>query len=98
MSHGTDERVASPSFSAMYAPTTAPITLDTPTPPMNFSVWSCADAHSCAPIEVAAASPTIVAITAIAPSAGSRMVSPRLCLLYTSDAADERSSVDLGGR
>ena len=25
-------------------------------------------------------------------------VSPELCLLYTSDAADERSSVDLGGR
>ena len=24
--------------------------------------------------------------------------SPRACLLYTSDAADERSSVDLGGR
>src|SRR5678815_124294 len=24
--------------------------------------------------------------------------SPMLCLLYTSDAADERSSVDLGGR
>ena len=23
---------------------------------------------------------------------------PRPCLLYTSDAADERSSVDLGGR
>ena len=23
---------------------------------------------------------------------------PRTCLLYTSDAADERSSVDLGGR
>ena len=23
---------------------------------------------------------------------------PRSCLLYTSDAADERSSVDLGGR
>ena len=23
---------------------------------------------------------------------------PRVCLLYTSDAADERSSVDLGGR
>ena len=23
---------------------------------------------------------------------------PRICLLYTSDAADERSSVDLGGR
>ena len=23
---------------------------------------------------------------------------PKLCLLYTSDAADERSSVDLGGR
>ena len=26
------------------------------------------------------------------------MVAPRTCLLYTSDAADERSSVDLGGR
>ena len=25
-------------------------------------------------------------------------VAPRPCLLYTSDAADERSSVDLGGR
>ena len=25
-------------------------------------------------------------------------VHPRHCLLYTSDAADERSSVDLGGR
>ena len=23
---------------------------------------------------------------------------PQICLLYTSDAADERSSVDLGGR
>ena len=23
---------------------------------------------------------------------------PHICLLYTSDAADERSSVDLGGR
>ena len=32
--------------------------------------------------------------------AGPRRVGPRLgsCLLYTSDAADERSSVDLGGR
>ena len=26
------------------------------------------------------------------------MVHAKLCLLYTSDAADERSSVDLGGR
>ena len=26
------------------------------------------------------------------------MEDPRTCLLYTSDAADERSSVDLGGR
>ena len=26
------------------------------------------------------------------------MLLPRVCLLYTSDAADERSSVDLGGR
>ena len=27
-----------------------------------------------------------------------RLMQPRVCLLYTSDAADERSSVDLGGR
>ena len=27
-----------------------------------------------------------------------RAGAPRPCLLYTSDAADERSSVDLGGR
>ena len=27
-----------------------------------------------------------------------RDAEPRACLLYTSDAADERSSVDLGGR
>ena len=38
------------------------------------------------------------------PSSGSSLPSPwsdpeyRPCLLYTSDAADERSSVDLGGR
>ena len=30
----------------------------------------------------------------VTPAAGS----PIVCLLYTSDAADERSSVDLGGR
>ena len=29
---------------------------------------------------------------------GDRQVQRRACLLYTSDAADERSSVDLGGR
>ena len=29
---------------------------------------------------------------------GLNLVSDRICLLYTSDAADERSSVDLGGR
>ena len=29
---------------------------------------------------------------------GSRLVVVSACLLYTSDAADERSSVDLGGR
>ena len=28
----------------------------------------------------------------------SHLCQPRTCLLYTSDAADERSSVDLGGR
>ena len=27
-----------------------------------------------------------------------RLAKKRACLLYTSDAADERSSVDLGGR
>ena len=27
-----------------------------------------------------------------------RRADPQICLLYTSDAADERSSVDLGGR
>ena len=32
------------------------------------------------------------------PSAGSQKQLNRVCLLYTSDAADERSSVDLGGR
>ena len=26
------------------------------------------------------------------------LLTPKPCLLYTSDAADERSSVDLGGR
>src|SRR5678815_739676 len=31
-------------------------------------------------------------------SAGAMLVPNSLCLLYTSDAADERSSVDLGGR
>ena len=35
-----------------------------------------------------------------APPDGAQLVPKRLgsCLLYTSDAADERSSVDLGGR
>ena len=37
--------------------------------------------------------PTGCALLAYAPA---RL--PRACLLYTSDAADERSSVDLGGR
>ena len=31
-------------------------------------------------------------------NAAGRMDTPYTCLLYTSDAADERSSVDLGGR
>ena len=35
--------------------------------------------------------------TRIGPRNGARVVA-RSCLLYTSDAADERSSVDLGGR
>ena len=29
---------------------------------------------------------------------GPHVPAPEVCLLYTSDAADERSSVDLGGR
>ena len=33
-----------------------------------------------------------------APADASRPTTLKLCLLYTSDAADERSSVDLGGR
>ena len=32
------------------------------------------------------------------PPASSLLKQPWSCLLYTSDAADERSSVDLGGR
>ena len=32
------------------------------------------------------------------PASGARRGVPLPCLLYTSDAADERSSVDLGGR
>ena len=38
------------------------------------------------------------AISAVAASQGERLEQARNCLLYTSDAADERSSVDLGGR
>ena len=38
------------------------------------------------------------AVQAHQPRAGKATAHPRLCLLYTSDAADERSSVDLGGR
>ena len=37
--------------------------------------------------------PVLQAITMNLP-----LVKPKICLLYTSDAADERSSVDLGGR
>ena len=29
---------------------------------------------------------------------GSRAINSKICLLYTSDAADEEDSVDLGGR
>ena len=37
--------------------------------------------------------------TALAALAGNDLATlPDFCLLYTSDAADERSSVDLGGR
>ena len=36
--------------------------------------------------------------TALLESLEGKRGNPRICLLYTSDAADERSSVDLGGR
>ena len=39
----------------------------------------------------------IVIVVALAASVGMRAMHS-ICLLYTSDAADERSSVDLGGR
>ena len=42
------------------------------------------------PVEWAARLPALLASLLLIPLAG--------CLLYTSDAADERSSVDLGGR
>ena len=34
----------------------------------------------------------------IADATGGESLESNICLLYTSDAADERSSVDLGGR
>ena len=37
-------------------------------------------------------------VTELAPAWSSVLVLLAVCLLYTSDAADERSSVDLGGR
>ena len=38
------------------------------------------------------------ALAHIGLSGSNKAVGPKSCLLYTSDAADERSSVDLGGR
>ena len=43
----------------------------------------------------AAMAPAVATAPAVAPAAATQ---PSNCLLYTSDAADERSSVDLGGR
>ena len=42
----------------------------------------------------------MLTVAILAAGKGTRMAStlPKVCLLYTSDAADERSSVDLGGR
>ena len=42
--------------------------------------------------------PTMWAIASPTPIPKVIADNPRSCLLYTSDAADERSSVDLGGR
>ena len=44
-------------------------------------------------------SANLLALSALtSPQLGARALKPGDCLLYTSDAADERSSVDLGGR
>ena len=50
--------------------------------------------HPCGSIKVLA----LITETANAVLSGSSFTTPPACLLYTSDAADERSSVDLGGR
>ena len=44
-------------------------------------------------VAAAASTPKELDVTAVAPPS-----TGRICLLYTSDAADERSSVELGGR
>ena len=49
-----------------------------------------------APSTVTSTTPTALAVEITA--AINRLPSTTGCLLYTSDAADERSSVDLGGR
>ena len=48
------------------------------------------------PFEIALGATVLPALADIAPA--TFLPSSRSCLLYTSDAADERSSVDLGGR
>ena len=76
--------MASPnSFSEKNAPISAPPAPARPTEPTNFSVWSWATPQISLPTGVVAARPTIVAMTATAPIAGSRTVWPRLARAAT---------------
>src|SRR5437899_1846483 len=82
MTHGNGDSVASPkNFSDTSAPTIAPTTGLTPSPTITFIVSD--DAHIALPTSEPATSPTIVPITAIAPSAGSMIVEPLLARAAT---------------
>ena len=50
------------------------------------------------PMPTVVETPVPAEIQQAAPVASPSNAKPKRCLLYTSDAADERSSVDLGGR
>ena len=52
-------------------------------------------AYSQAPMEMKG---TLMSFWTLTTAVGNLVVARTACLLYTSDAADERSSVDLGGR
>src|SRR5664279_3886532 len=56
--------------------------------------WGSTARSSISTATVSAASDLLVPITPVGPL----LIQPTTCLLYTSDAADEEDSVDLGGR